>query len=381
MELLMKKQNYPLKQALQRFALIMLIVVTLVSCEILPVVGAPKAGEMALGGTTNAVLSEPSATVPPPVLPSAFQTSLLDPLDIPHTYIQDTCRYLRNKWNPLNAEPGTVVMVVMIDEIHKGTVEGAEGISVVEFVKVMEHLKAQGFEAINMKQFQVFVERNVMIPPRSVLLIQDGNRDTEYLERNFNEYRQNWGWTIINGWVSDPQTPEALLEENAALEREGWVDHQAQGVTPDARLTDETAKTVIGRELQGPLEVFANSYGKRPIALIWPNGGFGYRPVEAARQLGYRLGFTSNPRGPVMYNWVPLADESDPQRPSYPPEGRINDPLMTLPRFPIRDVINAIDLVRAIGKEAADYHLANKELEHEYYEVVCEPDYGRMPTP
>ncbi len=374
----MKKLNYPLKQALQRLALILLIIIPLISCQILPLVGAPRVEESALAGVTPLA---GTTTAAPPALPPVFQTSLLNPLDTPRTYIQDTCRYLRNKWNPLNAEPGTVVMVVMIDEIHKGTSEGAEGISVIEFVKVMEHLKAQGFEAINMKQFQAFVERNVRIPPRSVLLIQDGNRDTEYLERNFNEYRQNWGWTIVNGWVSDPQTPETLLEENVALEREGWVDHQAQGMTPNARLTDETAKTVIGRELQAPLEVFASRYGKRPIALIWPNGGFGYRPVEAARQLGYRLGFTSNPRGPIMYNWVPLADELDPQRPSYLPEGKINDPLMTLPRFPIQEALHAIDLVRAIGKEAADYHRANKELEHRYYEIVCEADYGRMPTP
>ena len=49
-------------------------------------------------------------------------------------------------------------------------------------------------------------------------------------------------------------------------------------------------------------------FNKTPIAIIWPGGDFGVRPVQFARKFGYQLGFTINPRGPIMYNWVPLAD-------------------------------------------------------------------------
>jgi hypothetical protein len=377
----MKRQIYPFKQVLQRFTIILVLVIVLVSCEILPAIGPSEVESPANSESTSATLTESREVIVPPALPSVFQTSLLNPLDTPRTYIQDTCRYLRNKWNPSNADPGTVVMVIMVDEIQKGAAEAGEGISVIEFTRTMERLKEQGFEAVSAKQFQAFIERNVRIPPRSLLIIQDGNRDQDYLMRNYHEYWQNWGWAVVNGWVSDPDVPEELLLENIELEREGWVDHQVQGMTLTAKLSDETAKTVIGRELQGPLEVFADQYGKRPIALIWPNGGFGYRPVEAARQLGYRLGFTSNTRGPVMYNWVPLADEVDLQRPDFIPEGRINNPLMTLPRFSISDVLDALDMVRGISKEAAEYHQSNMEIEYEYYRIVCEPDYGRIPTP
>jgi hypothetical protein len=377
----MNKQKYPLKQVLQRSSVILLLVTVLVSCEILPVINASENENPAVSESANATLVEPPETATPPELPASFQTKLLNPLDVPHPYIPDTCRYLRNKWNPSNAEPGTVVMVIMVNEIHRGSTEMMDGISVVEFTRTIEQLKEQGFEAISTRQFQAFVERNVRIPPRSILLIQDGSYDHDYMARNYYEHWSNWGWVVVNGWVSDPDTPEELLLDNIEMELDGWVDHQVQGVTPGAKLLDETAKTVIGRELQSPLGVFADNFGKRPIAVIWPNNGFGYRPVEAARQLGYRLGFTSNTRGPVMFNWVPLADEFDPERPSFIPEGRINIPTMTLPRFSINDAVSALDMVRGISKEAADYHLANKEVEYEYYRIVCEAEYGRIPTP
>ena len=131
------------------------------------------------------------------------------------------------------------------------------------------------------------------------------------------------------------------------------MDHQAQGVIPGTVLSDDSSKIVISRELKGSITAFAERYAKNPIAFIWPGGGFGQRPVEAARQLGYQLGFTSNSRGPVMYNWVPLADEFDPERPTYIPEGIINDPLMTLPRYSQDQVLDAIDEVRITGNEAS----------------------------
>ena len=166
-----------------------------------------------------------------------------------------------------------------------------------------------------------------------------------------------------------------------ALEREGFVDHQASGVSLDTDLSDESSKAVITRELEGSLFSFAERFGKTPYAFIWPNGGFGLRPVQAARQLGYQLGFTSNARGPIMYNWVPLADETDPARPTYAPEGSINDPLMTLPRYSPDQALEAIDAVRASGKEAAAYAEANKATEIEYYEIMCRAAYGPLPTP
>ncbi len=199
--------------------------------------------------------------------------------------------------------------------------------------------------------------------------------------KRFERYWKLWNWPVVNGWVSEPDTPEALWQENLEMEYEGWVDHQAQGVTPGTILSDDSSKTVIARELKGSINAFANRYAKNPLAFIWPEGGFGQRPAQAARILGYQLGFTSNARGPVMYNWVPLADEIDPQRPTYIPEGKIHDPLMTLPRYPQDQVLEAIDQVRLLGNQAAEFAKKNKAAEFEYYKTFCEPTHGKMPTP
>jgi hypothetical protein len=82
-----------------------------------------------------------------------------------------------------------------------------------------------------------------------------------------------------------------------------------------------------------------------------------------------------------MYNWVPLADQLDSKRPSYPPEGAIKDPLMTLPRYWPHQVLSAIDTVRVMGKNAKANAEAGKAEEIEYYKIMCAPTYGPIPVP
>ena len=354
-----------------RLTSIVSLVSILVSCQLNP-------------STTNFIES-PSSTKEVseniPALPETFQTDLLNPLDIPHTYVEQTCRYLRNKWNPLNAQPGTVVMIILIKNINRGTAELPDSIRITDFYDLLDQLKAQGFEAINTEKLQAFLERNMPIPPRSVVLVQDGNHTEEYFDKNYRWHYEQWGWTVVNGFVSDPTIDPVLREGNFSLEYEGFVDHQARGITSDVVLTDDISKTIIARELQGSIEGFANQLGKTPNAIIWPNGGFGIRPVEAARQLRFKLGVTQNPRGPIMYNWVPLANNVDPSRPTLIPEGKVGDPTMTLPAYSPQEAFNAIDTVRSIGELATNYAMANKDIEHQYYDIVCSEQYGPMPTP
>lgn len=360
----MNTQTDSVTSILIRFAGIFIIVFILLSFDRFTVASPPETVTPQTGNPPQ------TAARTPPALPATYQSSYLNPLDTPHTYIQDTCQYLRSKWNPLNARPGTVVMIVMFNEIVLN-----------DFDRIMHQLYRQGFETIDMKQMLAFMERNVNIPPRSVLIIQNDNHPTADFTRNYHEYWNDWGWVVVNGWVSNPNTSESLWEENIALENEGWVDHQAQGVIPGTILSDDSSKAVVTRELEEPLLLFKERYAKNPIAFIWPQGGFGQRPVEAARQLGYQLGFTTNARGPVMFNWVPLADAVDPARPTYAPEGYINDPLMTLPRYWPDQILDAVDQVRITGNQATAYALTNKSVELEYYDIVCAAAYGRMPTP
>jgi len=377
----MNKQVSNTKHIVYRIVSILMLTFILISCQ-QPFTSNPFAQNIdSTLANTDVVVTQTIDISKAPKLPSVYISPYINPLDKPRTYIEDTCRYLKNRWNPLNAKPGTVVMIILFHNITNSPTGDPESTTLLEFQRIMQQLKVQGFEAITTRQFLSFIERNIKIPPRSVLIIQDGNYDAVYFEKYFREYWVAWEWPVVSAWPSLPNISEIQWEENMALEREGFVDHQAHGINSETILSDESSKTVITRELEGSLLAFAKRFAKTPYAIIWPNGGFGLRPVQAARQLGYQLGFTANARGPVMYNWIPLANEIDPERPTYIPEGLINDPLMTLPRYSPDQALEAIDAVRASGKEAAAYAEANHAVEVEYYEIMCRAAYGPLPTP
>lgn len=320
----------------------------------------------------------------PPPLPPAFTTNLLKPLDEPRAYLNDTCAYLRAKWDPHNAEPGTVLMPIMFHGIAKGEINPGTGgvyhdMTMDEFHRLMKDLKEQGFEAITMQQAADFLYKNAKIPKRSVLLIVDDRKFRQSFDDTFYEYYQAWGWTVVNSYITLDERPD-LWQENAQLEAEGWVDHQAHGYVHNINITASSSEEYMRQELSKPFEMFERYFGKRPIAYIWPGGSFTPRAVQLAREYGYLLGFTINPRGPVLFNWVPQAEQSDPARPSYLPEVPAGDPLMTLPRYWSPDARNHIDTVRRIGAEAAMYAESVRAVEIEYYDIVCAPAHGALPV-
>jgi hypothetical protein len=325
-------------------------------------------------------LPPPTAVRTPPALPSTFVASQLNPLDTPHTYVQDTCEFLYNKWNSNNAAPGTVVMVVMLHGVDREQASDVNDISVQDFRKMMNDLKEQGFEAINAEQMADFVDRNAFIPARSVLLISDDRHQGAYFNDHFRPYYEQWGWPVVNAWISFEDGPRAIsLEDNMALEAEGWVDHQSHGYIHNINMTDASTDEFIRTEFEKSIADLQTNFNKTPVAIIWPGGGFGVRPVQIAREYGFRLGFTVNPRGPVMYNWVPLSDQPDPNRPAFLPEGYVNDPRLVLPRYWPSQVGANLDTVRTIGKEAAAYVEQNKATELEYYDILCAPAMGAIP--
>jgi hypothetical protein len=328
---------------------------------------------------TVAPTATPDPNRTPPALPTVYTSSQLNPLDAPHTYIQDSCQYLKARWDPNNAAPGTVLMPIMFHSVTKGDVTDANQISMQDFRKLMNDLHDMGFQAIDMQQAADFLYKNAKIPARSVLLIVDDRKYRAYFDVAFSRYFQDWGWKVVNSWISHPDTTQQLWDENAALEAEGWVDHQAHGVIHNINMSDNSTDDFLKGELQGSIDAIKAHFNKTPIAIIWPGGSFGARPVEAARKYGYQLGFTVNPRGPLLFNWIPLADAADPGRPSFIPEGQISDPLMTIPRYWDTDARTHLDTVRNIGDEATAYAEKNKAIELEYYNIVCAPKYGAIP--
>ena len=81
-----------------------------------------------------------------------------------------------------------------------------------------------------------------------------------------------------------------------------------------------------------------------------------------------------------MYNWIPQSAQKDDRRPYYLPEAYVGDPLMTLPRYWSTDARYHLDEVRNISNEAATYADQYKAVELEYYDIVCAPTYGPIPT-
>ena len=369
-----------------------LLLIILTACQPAP----PSTPDMSVALTqafeTALAALQPTATLPPnetpvpvatelrtpPALPATFVASQLNPFDTPHTYIEDTCQYLHDKWNTNNAAPGTVVMVIMFHGITQEKAERVHDISKQDFKQMMDDLKEQGFEAINATQLADFLDHNAKIPPRSVVLIQDDRHFADNFNEHFRPYWENWGWPVVNGYIAKDERPD-LWAENAALSAEGWVDYQSHGYIHNENMTDNSTDEFLRQELAGSKETLQKYFNKTPVAIIWPGGNFGLRPVQAARQYGYRIGFTINPRGPIMYNCVPLADQQDPARPIYLPEGYVNDPRMVLPRYWPNQVQASLDAVRNIGKDAAAYAEQNKATELEYYDIMCASTMGAIP--
>jgi peptidoglycan/xylan/chitin deacetylase (PgdA/CDA1 family) len=328
---------------------------------------------------TNTLEPSPTAIRTPPALPGVYQSSYLNPLDYPHTYIEDTCQYLQMKWNPENAAPGTVVMVIMFHSISNESNYGADDISASDFRNMMEALHEQHFEAITAEQLANFLDYNAYIPARSVVLLVDDRHWAQYFNNFFRPYWEEYNWPVVNAWISHPETYADLWTEMEGLAQEGWVDFQSHGVIHNIIIDEYSSDEFITSELQGSIDAIQQHFGKPPVAYIWAGGGFSQRGVQLARYHGYRIGFTINPRGPVMFNWVPLADYKDEMRPSYLPEGQMYDPRLVLPRYWPSQVIYEIDNVRIMGREAAAYAEQVRPVELEYYDIVCAPSYGPIP--
>ena len=345
----------------------------------------------AMTGTAQAsaptVTPVPTATAtrsgPPPALPPVYQSAALNPLDTPHTYIADSCQYLKAKWDPNNAAPGTIVMVVMFHSIEKGA-ESSYNLMHVgagDFKKLMKGLHDMGFQAIDTEQLADFLDTNAKIPARSVVLIQDDRHAAENYNDWFRPYWKEWGWPVVNAWISfDDSIRARILQENVALGAEGLVDYQSHGTVHNINMTDASTDEYIRSEFEGSIRDLQQNFNKTPVGIIWPGGGFGLRPVQIAREFGYRVGFTTHPRGPIMFNWIPLADANDPGRPAYVAEGYVNDPRMVLPRYWPSQVLENLDTVRILGNEAAAYAEQNKAVELEYYDIVCAPTLGPIPA-
>lgn len=362
--------------------------------------GASQTAQAALPTATPTPLPSPTLDPnrTPPPLPAAFTTELLNPIDTPHTYLADTCQYLRSKWDPANAAPGTIVIPIMFHGIPDENISDPNEITKPQLKKLIKDLKDQGFEAISASQLADFLEFNTKIPPRSFVMILDDRRPgTAYgifqpiLEDN--NWKMTLAWPIGYGddttdkkpatnVAGDPQagTYPNLWAQIEHYYSSGYFEVESHGYFHNIPMDDNSSDEYLHQELDLSMQTLQEHFGRKPVAIIWPGGGFGKKTVQFARAAGYRIGFTINPRGPVMFNWVPQADQSDPQRPVYLPEGPAGDPLLTLPRYWPSQLSAELDKIRNIGSQAAAHAEMARADEIEYYDIVCAPKYGPMPV-
>ena len=258
----------------------------------------------------------------------------------------------------------------------------------------MQELIKTGFQTITTSQLADFLANNVKIPARSVVLILDDRRPGT-VALDFMPYLNDHNWTLTLAWpigAGDDSTDKkpavnvlpgehfsSLWQQMEVYNATGRLDIQAHGVNHNIIMGPDSTDEFLYSELQGSIDAIRQHFNEAPIAIIWPGGGFTQRAAEVARQLGYRLGFTVNPRGPVMFNWVPLADKVQAERTTWLPEGPVEDPLMVLPRYWDTDASAHIDEVIQVGQEAAAYAGKNKTVEMEYYNIACEALYGPIP--
>jgi peptidoglycan/xylan/chitin deacetylase (PgdA/CDA1 family) len=308
---------------------------------------------------------KPTPTATPIPMPFDPPPSKLLSGAAPVQYLADHCDYLRRRWDPQNAQPGTIIAPVMF---HSVTMPGRPipasdhtSITAEAFANFMEHAHALGFQTITATQLVNFLERNAKIPPRSMILIVDDRRPGVVRE-HFLPFLQQYHWTVTLGYITGVVEPlEWQVLENLAAT--GRIDVQAHGYLHNGStyITDRTPVETTLREIYAPIPAIRQHFGSDPVAFIWPGGDFNTQAVQIARQAHYRIGFTVFARGPLAFNWVPEGAE----------ERAVGDPLLVLPRYWSPSAYPALDEAARVGDQQAAYAAAHKTEELQWLTDNC----------
>ncbi len=315
-------------------------------------------GEALVSAPTQDLSATPlPSPTPPPI--DILQSKLLRSGVAPQTYLQDTCQYLRLRWDPNNSPPGTVIVPIMFHSIVPDGRPITEDTTITEsyFVQILEHAKSLGFQTITTAQAADFLEKNAKIPQLSLLMIVDDRRPG--VVQRFLPYLEKYNWTLTLGWIVAQNTAQdwANIE---GLNASGRLDVQSHGYN-HIYIVPTTPEADVRHEIFDPIPVLLQHFGQRPTAFIWPGGNFTDLSVQLAHEAGYSLGFTAYSRGPLMFNWIPLGQ----------PEQAVKDPLMVLPRFWSTAATLNLDQAVQFSQQAAAQAQANRQQEQSYLSAYC----------
>ena len=322
---------------------------------------------------TATITPAPSPTVTPTFLPpTGFTTDTLRAGFIPQTYITDTCRYLRLRWDPTGSLPGTVVVPIMFHSIVKDNtkINDNKDIPAKFFLQFVSYAHFLGFKTITTPQLLDFLENNVRIPPRSMILIFDDRREG-VIREHIMPIWEALDWRVTMAFISGPVVTAKEWKEMEKLFATGRVDVQAHGYLHNAEtyIQDSTPEDVIRQEIYGPIQALEKHFGYRPIAFIWPGGNYNALGVQIAREAGYKLGFTIDSSTPLLFNWIPLGE----------PERSIHDPLMVLPRAWSHDAPLKLYRATQIADQARLFAMQNYAQEAAWYQSTCRGELPPLP--
>jgi peptidoglycan/xylan/chitin deacetylase (PgdA/CDA1 family) len=306
---------------------------------------------------TTSVTATPTLTPEP--LP-VFTTRLIRPMNLPQTYIPDTCAYLKLRWSPENSPPGTVVIPVMFHGIRESGKPVNDNITITEeqFQNFVQYAETLGFETITTAQLAQFLETNASIPPRSMIMIIDDRRPGT-VETYFLPILKKNQWTATLGWIIT-DTNADLWQRMETMAATGLLDVQSHGFL-HRYIVPEMEEAEVREEITASIPILEEHFGTRPVAFIWPGGNYTPLAVQVAREAGYRLGFTANSQGPLMFNWIPLGEA----------ERAIGDPLMVLPRGWSTALGVNLDWAAQVGDQARAEAVERYADEADYYRTYC----------
>lgn len=380
--------GFPLRR--RHWPALLLLFLWLAGCSDAPAaVAAPDAAsappkrtpvQLVVPGPTATATPRPAATLTPfptPTLapvtvapPAPFTTARLGRGVRPVTYVENTCEYLRRRWAPDTSQPGTILVPIMYHGVgsraNRGN--GDTWTPTSYFRRTMATAKRLGFETVTTQEAVDFLYHNAPIPSRALLLIVDDRR-AGTVEQYFLPVLKRNDWTVTLGWIiANTDRHRGLWERMERLNATGLLDVQSHGLR-HLYITGRTSERLIRAELFDPIPILSQHFGQRPIAFIWPGGNFTSRSAAIAAEAGFAIAFTAYPRGPILYNWVPLGKA----------ERALDDPLMVLPRYwAYPGMIENLQEAAAIGDAARRQALAAFPAEAAYYRATCGGELGSM---
>jgi peptidoglycan/xylan/chitin deacetylase (PgdA/CDA1 family) len=289
-----------------------------------------------------------------------FTTRLIRPGIAPQTYITDTCTYLKMRWSPEGSPPGTVVIPVMFHGIRESGKPVSDNVTITEeqFRDFIQYAQYLGFQTITSAQLVQFLETNTPIPARSLMMIVDDRRPGT-VETYFMPVLKENNWTVTLGWII-ADTDEALWQRMETMDATGLLDVQSHGYL-HRYILPEMKEDEVREEVTASIPVLEEHFEQRPVAFVWPGGNYTPYAVQVARQAGFKLGFTANSNGPLMFNWIPLGES----------EQAIHDPLMVLPRgWSTARAVN-LDWAAQVGDKARQAAIESYPQEEAYYQTYC----------